>query len=85
MIANWVKADLDIRDQWAGIKRQRTEYKPKSFERKDKDGKDIKQYNKRKQQQNTSALNNGETRQGTRNTDNISDRTLGKSTVYNTD
>ena len=41
MVSRWVEEDLDIRDQWAGIRRQKTEYKARPFERRDKDGKEI--------------------------------------------
>ena len=37
-IEKWVTEDLDIRDQWIGIKRQKLDYKPRPFDKRDKHG-----------------------------------------------
>ena len=86
MVSKWVEEDLDIRDQWAGVKRQRTEYKPRPFERRDKNGNEIKLT----EQAEATATYLTDKQWGANNkeremADQISNRKLGKQQEYNID
>ena len=87
MISNWVREDLNIRDQWAGVKRQKAEYKPRPFERKDKEGKDVKVTQLAEATADyLSTRQWGTNKEEKEQTDNISNRIIRKHKAeYNTD